>query len=300
MGPAGEALPPPAPGALCAALDGDADRVVFFTNDAGGAPGGGGFRLFDGDRIALLLSAWLSPIIAALPPYAGGGGGGGATPTVGVVQTAYANGAASAAAAAALGGPAGVALAATGVKHLHAAAEARFDAGIYFEANGHGAVLLSPRLREHAAAVAADAAAPTPARDAARAVLALALACNQAVGCALSGALLVDAALRGLGWGAAEWGAMYADLPSVMSVVRVADRSVIVTTADEGTALSPVGLQVALDAAAAAAGPGGRTFVRPSGTEDVVRVYAEAATLEAARALAAAAEGAVREWAGGV
>ena len=33
-------------------------------------------------------------------------------------------------------------LAKTGVKHLHAAA-AGFDAGIYFEANGHGSVLFS-------------------------------------------------------------------------------------------------------------------------------------------------------------
>lgn len=33
----------------------------------------------------------------------------------------------------------------TGVKHLHAAAEA-FDIGIYFEANGHGTILFQPPL----------------------------------------------------------------------------------------------------------------------------------------------------------
>ena len=32
----------------------------------------------------------------------------------------------------------------TGVKHLHHAAE-EFDVGVYFEANGHGTVLFSPR-----------------------------------------------------------------------------------------------------------------------------------------------------------
>ena len=61
---------------------------------------------------------------------------------VGVVQTAYANGASTAYLA-------GLGLAVvrtpTGVKHLHAAAGA-FDAGIYFEANGHGTVLFGQHL----------------------------------------------------------------------------------------------------------------------------------------------------------
>lgn len=43
-----------------------------------------------------------------------------------------------------------------------------------------------------------------------------------------------------------------------------------------------------------------RAFVRPSGTEDVVRVYAEAATQEAANTLAANVAAAVRNYAGGV
>lgn len=45
---------------------------------------------------------------------------------------------------------------------------------------------------------------------------------------------------------------------------------------------------------------GGRCFVRPSGTEDVVRVYAEAATQAAADDLAHEAAMAVFELAGGV
>jgi phosphoacetylglucosamine mutase len=40
---------------------------------------------------------------------------------------------------------------------------------------------------------------------------------------------------------------------------------------------SPPALQAAIDALVAQF-PRGRSFVRPSGTEDVVRVYAEAAT----------------------
>lgn len=50
--------------------------------------------------------------------------------------------------------------------------------------------------------------------EAARELLALAGMVNQAVGDALSGLLLVEAALRRRGWGLAEWGALYDDLPS--------------------------------------------------------------------------------------
>lgn len=50
--------------------------------------------------------------------------------------------------------------------------------------------------------------------EAARELLALAGMVNQAVGDALSGLLLVEAALRRRAWGLAEWGALYDDLPS--------------------------------------------------------------------------------------
>ena len=64
---------------------------------------------------------------------------------VGIVQTAYANGASSQYIREQL--RLETAVTATGVKHLHAAAE-RFDIGIYFEANGHGTVLFRPALIE--------------------------------------------------------------------------------------------------------------------------------------------------------
>ena len=45
---------------------------------------------------------------------------------------------------------------------------------------------------------------------------------------------------------------------------------------------------------------GGRSFVRPSGTEDIVRVYAEAATQEAADELARVVAKHVHNICGGV
>jgi phosphoacetylglucosamine mutase len=59
-----------------------------------------------------------------------------------VIQTAYANGASAAYLKQELGMV--VAIAKTGVKHLHATA-LQYDVGVYFEANGHGSVTFSDK-----------------------------------------------------------------------------------------------------------------------------------------------------------
>ena len=60
------------------------------------------------------------------------------------------------------------------------------------------------------------------------------------------------------------------------------------------------GMQTAIDAAVAKYGADARAFARPSGTEDVVRVYAEAATEVGASELAREVCGVVHDFAGGV
>ena len=66
--------------------------------------------------------------------------------SVGVVQTAYANGASTAYIRDTLGLP--VPLAKTGVKFVHHKAM-EYDIGVYFEANGHGTVLFhEPLMRK--------------------------------------------------------------------------------------------------------------------------------------------------------
>ena len=285
-----ETLPP---GAKCVSVDGDADRLVYFTPGASGSA-----LLFDGDKIAALVATHLADLLArcgdALAPPL----------RVGVVQTAYANGASTAYVAETLGLE--TACTPTGVKHLHPEAE-RFDVGVYFEANGHGTAVFSDdalcRVREAAAKTNARAKeGETNAADAAAALdelVALTKAINPAVGDALSGILVVEAVLRAKGWDLERWNAMYTDLPSKQVKVTVADRSVISTTDAERRATTPAGLQPAVDAAVAAAGPRARAFARPSGTEDVVRVYAEAETVEMTEALARNVARAVYEHAGG-
>ena len=56
------------------------------------------------------------------------------------------------------------------------------------------------------------------------------------------------------------------------------DRYGIETTDAERRVSEPRGLQERVDALVKRFGEGARSFVRPSGTEDVVRVYAEAST----------------------
>ncbi|KAI3438187.1 hypothetical protein D9Q98_000624 [Chlorella vulgaris] len=267
------------PGARCCAVDGDSDRLMYFTplQEAGGRA-----LLFDGDRIACLSAMLLKDLISQLPPAA-------QDVSVGIIQTAYANGAASRYIRDNLG--CSVEVTPTGVKYLHEAAH-HFDVGVYFEANGHGTVLFSKTLLARLEQLKEESRAAFE-------LLALAVVINQAVGDALSGILLVEAALRRKGWGLDQWAALYTDLPSRQLKVTVADRAAIVTTDAETRVSQPAGLQAAIDAAVAAV-PNGRSFVRPSGTEDVVRVYAEAETQDAADGLAATVARLVHARAGGV
>ena len=124
------------PGARCCAVDGDSDRLMYFTPLQGGTHGvcwgdrraGPAVRraeagmpccrralvqpacplpaslpahpscaaalLFDGDRIACLAAMLVKDLISQLGPGSWGAAGG--APSVGIIQTAYANGAASA------------------------------------------------------------------------------------------------------------------------------------------------------------------------------------------------------------
>ena len=108
---------------------------------------------------------------------------------------------------------------------------------------------------------------------------------NPAVGDAWSNLLLVAAILKRRRMTAAEWRGLYTPLAARLAVVRVADRDAIKTTCMDTRVASPEGLQDAIDDTVAGVQLG-RAFVRPSGTQDVVRVYAEAESRYEADALA--------------
>ncbi|MEQ2173773.1 hypothetical protein GOODEAATRI_000862, partial [Goodea atripinnis] len=119
------------------------------------------------------------------------------------------------------------------------------------------------------------------------------------IGDAISDMLLIEAILAIKGMTVQQWDTIYSDLPNRQLKVKVSDRRVIETTDAERRAVTPAGLQDAIDDLVKKYKQA-RSFVRPSGTEDVVRVYAEADTQENADALAHEVSLAVYGLAGGV
>jgi phosphoacetylglucosamine mutase len=115
---------------LCS-FDGDADRIVFHSYLK---TEGSMWVLLDGDKIAAVMSVLIARELEA--------SGLDKEYHMGVVQTAYANGAST---MFLKENKVTVVMAKTGVKFLHHKA-LHFDIGVYFEANGHGTVLFSEKL----------------------------------------------------------------------------------------------------------------------------------------------------------
>ncbi|XP_028996313.1 phosphoacetylglucosamine mutase isoform X2 [Betta splendens] len=269
------------PGERCCSFDGDADRIVYYYTDSEGQ-----FHLLDGDKIATLISTFLKELLTQA----------GLNLNIAVVQTAYANGSSTRYLEDTM--KVIVRCTKTGVKHLHHAAQ-EFDIGVYFEANGHGTVLFSKSAEEKIQQLSKD-----PNTDDERKTAALLLqntinVINQTVGDAISDMLLIEAILATKGLTVQQWDAIYSDLPNRQLKVKVSDRRVIDTTDAERRAVRPAGLQETIDSLVKKYRQA-RSFVRPSGTEDVVRVYAEAETQESADALAHEVSLAVYRLAGGV
>ncbi|XP_019197171.1 PREDICTED: phosphoacetylglucosamine mutase [Ipomoea nil] len=268
-------------GLRCASLDGDADRLVYFSVKSNDNKT---IDLVDGDKILSLFALFIKEQLSILNKRIDGEGNESCQPQLGVVQTAYANGA-STDYLKLMG--LDVVLTPTGVKYLHEKA-AEFDIGIYFEANGHGTILFSEAflhwLESRNSAYLSTSEGSEEQRAALR-LLAVSKLINQAVGDALSGLLLVEAILHHMGWSIYKWNELYNDLPSRQLKVKVVDRTAIVTSNAETVVVTPTGIQEAINIETEKY-PRGRCFVRPSGTEDVVRVYAEATTQEGADALA--------------
>ncbi|XP_053566456.1 phosphoacetylglucosamine mutase [Bombina bombina] len=268
------------PGEPCCSFDGDADRIVYFYNDNANC-----FHLLDGDKIATLISTFIKELLVKADLHL----------KMAVVQTAYANGSSTHYLEEIMKVP--VFCAKTGVKHLHHKAQ-EFDIGVYFEANGHGTVLFSNAAEEQIKQLVSMET--TEERKKAAQMLNNTInLINQTVGDAISDMLLIEAILSIKGLNVQKWDEMYTDLPNRQLKVKVSDRKVIETTDAERRTIKPPGLQEKIDELVKKYNLS-RSFARPSGTEDVVRVYAEADTQGNANALAYEVCLAVYHLAGGV
>ncbi|XP_014470489.1 PREDICTED: phosphoacetylglucosamine mutase [Dinoponera quadriceps] len=264
----------------CVSVDGDADRVVYFYLDESKK-----FHLMDGDRIATLIAVYVKELLedSGLPLH------------LGLVQTAYSNGAVTDYITRVLELP--VKCVPTGVKHLHKEAK-NFDIGVYFEANGHGTVLFKDSakraIREHAE----NATLSEAQRAAVTKLRAVIDMINEAVGDAFSNILLVETILHARDWDTPDWERTYSEFPNRQLKVKVLDRNVVTTMDAERRCVTPAGLQEEIDKTVSKYEKG-RSFIRPSGTEDVVRVYAECEDASEVNKLAVEVAGLVHDYAGG-
>jgi phosphoacetylglucosamine mutase len=117
-------------------------------------------------------------------------------------------------------------------------------------------------------------------------LLAVSRLANQLVGDGIADLLLVEAMLKITKQSVNDWVELYNDCPSCLIKTMVKDRTRLKTTDADRSITEPVGLQTEIDKMIASV-RGGRAFARPSGTEDVVRIFSEATIAEDATKLAA-------------
>jgi len=247
-------------------FDGDADRVVFYTKASDDS-----FVLLDGDKITCLFVHTLQTILAKTDSAG--------KFSIAAVQTAYANGASTDCLENKL--KVNVICTSTGVKHLHRAAEQAADIGVYFEANGHGTVIYSERFIE-------EMIEKRSASHEYELLNLLISMTNLAIGDAMCDMLLVISCLNYLEWDVITWNNLYTEWPSRLAKANVADRFKIKVANADRTIVEPKNMQDELDSLVATVnnrisssnGDGiaqvkARCFIRPSGTEDVVRIYIE-------------------------
>jgi len=234
---------------VCFSIDGDADRVVCFTQKNGACV------LLNGDKIAVLFATFIEKHIKN-----------GTSLNCGIVQTAYSNGASTKYIQKNLEMfSQGVRCTYTGVKHLHKVAK-EFDIGVYFEANGHGTVLFHKYNT--------NKSFDNDTIDWLKQLV------SQNTGDAIGNILAIIAILCSKEITFDNWINMYNDLNVCQTHMHV-DRSLFETSDADRICVKPFGLQENIDKIIKKYDDDTmRAFVRPSGTEDIVRIYVEGKSLK--------------------
>ncbi|KAK6090136.1 hypothetical protein P3W45_000862 [Vairimorpha bombi] len=220
---------------LFASFDGDADRLIFFTLQ-------NDFTLIDGDAQAVILANYIRNLIDSICLRL----------RIGVVLSYYSNGAALDSLI-----KFDTEMVQTGVKNTVKAAK-KYDIGIYFEPNGHGSVIFSNN------AIQAFNSGNTKEYEILQTISNMFDPC---IGDALANLLVFKCILSSV-----INLKPYKENGSRLLTVKVKDKS-LMTVDDQNDVLYPKTLQERINEEIDRCG--GRAFVRPSGTEDLVRIYAE-------------------------
>ena len=221
---------------LRASLDGDADRVVFYYTE------NEKLNILNGDYIAALILTYLSKKLTSDKPL-----------MIGYVYTGYTNNA-CVEYVKSLSFSENITLdtncAATGVKNLHYEA-VKYDIGVYFEQNGHGNVIFRDNIDN---------------LDNLKSLF------HPNIGDGILDLFSVLYILQTLDIDHKQWHSFFQPYPSILSKQKVQDKNLFETSRDELTLFEPRDLQDYIDEQCIQSY---RAFVRPSGTENVVRLYVE-------------------------
>lgn len=225
---------------LRASLDGDADRLVFYYTD------GGAMRILNGDYISALIMTYLSKILRDTKDPI----------KIGFIHTGYTN-SACLEYIHSLDFPETVTVSsvctATGIKHLHAEA-IKFDVGVYFEQNGHGNVFFSTS---------------NPILDT------LSKWFHPNIGDGIIDMFASLYILQNLEWSVQEWYSIYNEKHSLLSKIDVKDKNDYKSVANESSLLEPSFVQDYINQLCKESKSKCRSFIRASGTEDIVRLLVE-------------------------
>jgi phosphoacetylglucosamine mutase len=138
---------------------------------------------------------------------------------------------------------------ATGVKHLYRAAK-EYDIGIFFESNGHGSVLFkNPHIDPDLSSIL-----------------------NPFIGDGITDLFAILYVLQELDISPKQWYGLFEKLPAQTYKMVVKNKDIFKTNQDQSRLISPLDLQFQLDDIMKS---GCRVFIRPSGTEDIVRLHIE-------------------------
>lgn len=194
------------------------------------------FHLLNGDKISALIAYYISSVLPC-------------TDNIAVIHTGYSNqsfidyiktlGIQTKCTA-------------TGVKNLHKEA-LKYDVSIYFESNGHGTVLFNKKYKY---------------------LEQLEKFFHPTIGDGVMDMLAVLFILQETNLSVDEWKNFYTDRPYLLSKMSVADKDIFKTSSDELTLTQPRALQHYIDSLSYDGGV--CAFVRPSGTENYLRLYVEA------------------------
>ena len=158
----------------------------------------------------------------------------------------------------------------TGVKHAHRVT-VNYDIGANDEPNGHGTVAFKQERIDEVLKGNNSIEAQKL-----RGVLSCS---NPVVGDSIANILVIEAILYDMDMSVQQFAELYEENPSTLYKQKVSDRTKFKVIEDESRLTEPAALQEEIDKAVASV-TDGKAFVRPSGTEDILRIYAEAKTKE--------------------